>query len=43
MYQFAGISMLQAKYDNFSGILTVLEIIRKLQDMQCTVMNSLPL
>lgn len=43
MYQFAVLSMLQAKYDNFSGILTVLEIMRKLRGTQCTVMNSLPL
>lgn len=41
-YQFADLSMLQAKYDNFSRILIVLEII-KLQNIQCTVMNSMPL
>jgi len=41
MYQFAVLSMLRAKYDSFSGILTVVEII-KLQDTQCIVTNSRP-
>lgn len=43
MNWFAVLSMSQTKYDDFSGFLTVLEIIRKLQDTECTVMNSLRL